>query len=74
MATGRVKFFSSTKGFGFITPDDGGGDVFVRAEEASRAGLSTLDTGRKVSFEEVGTEGGKVSATQIIKVEGSTGI
>lgn len=52
MATGTVKFFNTQKGFGFITPSDGGKDVFVHISAVERAGLRTLSEGQKVSFEE----------------------
>ena len=51
MATGTVKWFNGTKGFGFIQPDDGGKDVFVHISAVERAGLRGLDEGQKVSFE-----------------------
>lgn len=53
MATGTVKFFNTTKGFGFIAPEDGGNDVFVHISAVERAGLRTLVEGQKVSFEVV---------------------
>jgi len=53
MATGTVKFFNTTKGFGFIAPDDGGTDVFVHASAVERAGLPSLSEGQKISFEVV---------------------
>lgn len=49
--TGTVKFFNMNKGFGFITPDDGGSDVFVHISAVERSGLPLLDEGMKVSFE-----------------------
>ena len=52
MATGVVKWFNATKGYGFIQPDKGGKDVFVHISAVERAGLSTLNEGTKVSYEE----------------------
>jgi cold shock protein len=49
--TGTVKFFNTDKGFGFITPDNGGADVFVHISDVERSGLSTLSDNQKVSFE-----------------------
>jgi len=53
MTTGIVKFFNTTKGFGFIQPDDGSKDVFVHISAVERSGMSTLNEGQKVSFEVV---------------------
>ncbi|HEY5818890.1 MAG TPA: cold-shock protein [Mesorhizobium sp.] len=53
MATGTVKFFNATKGFGFIQPDDGGTDVFVHISAVERAGMRTIVEGQKLSFEVV---------------------
>lgn len=53
MATGTVKFFNTTKGYGFIEPEDGGKDVFVHISAVERAGLNTLSEGQKVNFEVV---------------------
>lgn len=61
MATGTVKWFNTTKGFGFIQPDDGGKDVFVHISAVQKAGLRGLNEGQKVSFELV-TEKGRTSA------------
>lgn len=49
--TGTVKFFNQTKGFQFITPDQGGKDVFVHVTAVERSGIGTLDEGMRVSFE-----------------------
>ena len=51
MATGPVKFFNVTKGFGFIAPDDGSKDVFVHISAVQRSGMDHLAEGQKVSFE-----------------------
>ena len=51
MATGTVKWFNSTKGYGFIQPDDGGKDVFVHISAVEQAGLRGLDENQKVSYE-----------------------
>lgn len=49
--TGTVKFFNQTKGYGFITPDQGGKDVFVHVTAVERSGLGSLDEGMRVSFD-----------------------
>ncbi|MDP9196498.1 MAG: cold-shock protein [Pseudomonadota bacterium] len=51
MATGVVKWFNATKGFGFVQPDDGSADVFVHISAVEEAGLRTLREGQKVSYE-----------------------
>lgn len=61
MATGVVKWFNPTKGFGFIQPDNGGADVFVHISAVQSAGLDGLNEGQKISFEMV-TERGKTAA------------
>ena len=53
MATGTVKWFNTTKGFGFIQPDDGGADVFVHISAVERSGMSGLNEGQKVSYDVV---------------------
>ncbi|MCO5159920.1 MAG: cold-shock protein [Mesorhizobium sp.] len=53
MTTGTVKFFNSTKGYGFIAPDNGGADVFVHISAVERAGMRTIAEGQKLSFEVV---------------------
>jgi CspA family cold shock protein len=57
VATGTVKWFNATKGFGFIQPDSGGKDVFVHISAVEKAGLSDLREGAKVSFEVVANRG-----------------
>ena len=51
MTIGTVKFFNSSKGFGFISPEGGGKDVFVHASAVEAAGMRSLDEGQRVSFE-----------------------
>ena len=51
MATGTVKWFNPTKGYGFIQPQDGGKDVFVHISAVERAGLSSLNEGQQVEYE-----------------------
>jgi CspA family cold shock protein len=51
MQTGAVKWFNAQKGFGFIQPDSGGGDIFVHISAVERAGLRSLAEGQKLSFE-----------------------
>ena len=51
MSTGTVKWFNADKGFGFITPDDGGKDLFVHHSEIQASGYKTLNEGQKVDFE-----------------------
>ncbi|MGA7326525.1 MAG: cold-shock protein [Rhodomicrobium sp.] len=66
MAQGTVKFFNENKGFGFITPDDGGTDVFVHVSALERAGISYLREGQKVHFDlEPDRKSGKMRATNL---------
>ena len=64
MAIGTVKFFNTTKGFGFIQPEGGDKDVFVHISAVERAGMGTLSEGQRVSFEVV-TERGKNAADNL---------
>lgn len=52
MPVGTVKWFNTTKGYGFIQPDNGGPDIFVHISAVERAGLSSLQEGQKISYEE----------------------
>ena len=65
MATGTVKWFNSTKGFGFIAPDDGGKDVFVHISAVERAGLTGLQDNQKVSYELQAGRDGRSSASDL---------
>ena len=66
MATGTVKWFNTTKGYGFIQPDNGGPDVFVHISAVERAGLRGLNEGQKVTYELVADRrSGKTSADQL---------
>jgi len=69
MATGTVKWFNPTKGFGFIEPEDGGNDAFVHISAVERAGLSTLNEGQKISYELQAGQNGKSSAENLSVVE-----
>ena len=70
MATGTVKWFNSTKGFGFIAPDNGGKDVFVHISAVEQAGLRGLDENQKVSYEiERDRRSGKESAGRLKSAE-----
>ena len=66
MNTGTVKWFNSTKGFGFIQPDNGSADVFVHVSAVERAGMRSLSDGQKISYEVVGDrKSGKSSAENL---------
>jgi CspA family cold shock protein len=66
MQIGTVKWFNSEKGFGFIQPEQGGGDVFVHISAVDRAGIGSLREGQKLSFEiERDKRTGKASAGQL---------
>lgn len=65
MATGTVKWFNTTKGYGFIQPDAGGADVFVHISAVERAGLQTLREGQKVAYETERGRNGKIAAVNL---------
>ncbi|MEZ5752701.1 MAG: cold-shock protein [Paracoccaceae bacterium] len=62
MPTGTVKWFNTTKGYGFIAPDDGGKDVFVHISAVERAGLKGLNDNQKIAFEMLSGRDGRQSA------------
>lgn len=64
MATGVVKWFNPTKGYGFVQPDAGGADVFIHITAVQQAGLRSLNEGQKISFE-LATTKGKTSAVNL---------
>jgi len=65
MSTGTVKWFNSTKGFGFIQPEDGSADVFVHISAVERAGIGNLHEGQKLSYEVERGRTGKVAAVNL---------
>jgi len=65
MATGTVKWFNDAKGFGFITPDGGGADLFAHLHAINMAGFKSLKEGQKVSFEVTAGNKGKTQASNI---------
>lgn len=65
MATGTIKWFNATKGYGFIQPDAGGTDVFVHISAVERSGIQNLTDGQKLSYEVETGRSGKVSAVDL---------
>jgi len=69
MATGTVKWFNATKGFGFIQPDGGDKDVFVHISAVERAGLRGLNDGQKISFDLESGRDGRQSASNLSLID-----
>ncbi len=69
MTNGTVKFFDVTRGFGFISPEDGSKDAFVHISAVERAGLSSLNEGQKVSYDLQPGQNGKSSAENLTIVD-----
>jgi len=69
MAIGTVKWFNTSKGFGFIEPNDGSSDAFVHISAVERAGLSGLNEGQKLSFELQAGQNGKSSAEKLAVID-----
>ena len=69
MPSGTVKWFNSQKGYGFIQPEDGGADAFVHISAVERAGLYSLDEGKKVEYELVQGRNGKYAAENLKLVD-----
>ena len=65
MATGTVKWFNTTKGFGFIEPEDGGKDVFVHISAVERAGMTGLADNQKIEYEMIEGRDGRQSAGEL---------
>ena len=68
MATGTVKWFNNTKGFGFIEPNEGGNDVFVHISAVQRSGMESLQENQKVSYELQTGRDGRASAINLENV------
>jgi CspA family cold shock protein len=67
MAQGKIKWFDPKKGYGFITPDDGGKDAFLHISALETAGISQLEVGQAITYE-LAEQRGKQSATEIQKI------
>ncbi len=65
MTTGNVKWFNPTKGYGFLTNDDGNNDVFIHISEVQKAGIGQLNEGQKIRFNIIESNKGKEAAADI---------
>ncbi|HKC02995.1 MAG TPA: cold-shock protein [Sphingomicrobium sp.] len=70
MPLGTVKFFNDSKGYGFISPDEGGNDAFVHITAVERAGMRTLQQNQRVSYDLEEDQRGKTKAVNLQAVEG----
>jgi cold shock protein len=70
MPLGTVKFFNDSKGYGFISPDEGGNDAFVHITAVERAGMRTLQQNQRVSYDLEEDQRGKTKAVNLAAVEG----
>jgi CspA family cold shock protein len=74
MATGNVKWFNQTKGYGFIQPDDGSSDVFVHITAVQEAGLRTLLEGQKLAYDVGAGRNGKLAASSLRVMAGGSSL
>ena len=69
MATGKVKWFNTTKGYGFIMPDEGGSDAFVHISAVQKSGLAGLREGQQIEYELVEQRNGKMAAENLVALD-----
>ena len=73
MTTGTVKFFNEQKGYGFISPDDGGKDAFVHVSAVDRAGMRSLRENQRIAYDLQDDNRGKQSAVNLREADGAEG-